>query len=74
MRIVPVTISVNDDRTATVMHATANRATDPSRSAGVDGRRLDMTSVEVHRYDSAGRVAETWIFPGDQEAQDAFWA
>lgn len=37
------------------------------------GRTLSMDGVDLMRIE-AGRIAEIWLFSGDQAAEDAFWS
>lgn len=38
-----------------------------------EGRTLSMDGVDLMRIES-GRIAEIWLFSGDQTAEDAFWS
>jgi uncharacterized protein len=38
-----------------------------------DGRTLDDNSVQVFHV-NGGKVTEQWLYPGDADANDAFWS
>jgi ketosteroid isomerase-like protein len=37
------------------------------------GRRFADRQVHVYRF-RGGRIAEFWLFPGDRQANEEFWA
>jgi uncharacterized protein len=37
------------------------------------GRRFEDRQVHVYRFQD-GRIAEFWLFPGDRQANEEFWA
>ena len=37
------------------------------------GRRFEDRQVHVYRF-RGGRIAEFWLFPGDRQANEEFWA
>lgn len=43
-------------------------------SATRGGRSMAMEGVDLFRLDPDGKIAEVWLFSGDQAAEDAFWA
>jgi ketosteroid isomerase-like protein len=52
----------NGDLVAARVHFTASR----------DGATMNMNGVDVMRI-ADGKIAEMWLFSGDQDAEDEFW-
>lgn len=56
-------ILVNGDLVTATLHFSAAK---PGKSISMDG--VDLMKVQD------GKITEVWLFSGDQEAEDAFWA
>jgi hypothetical protein len=56
-------IMENGDLVAAMLHFRARRA----------GREMAMAGVDLMRIEN-GKIKEVWLFSGDQEAEDHFWA
>ena len=42
-------------------------------SAAKDGEKISMDGVDLMKV-THGKIAEVWLFSGDQAAEDAFWS